>query len=130
MIKKVIAPILVLAFAITNLTILGLNLKNLAQSRIEDQDYFVKVDRQANIAIVEPNYGYFFHPDPEIKGDPTGEVLYEALNNIEQEYGVKETKMVSFERKGYTIPNLYVILKSNQPQETIANSQSLDQLSM
>ncbi|MGK7884030.1 MAG: hypothetical protein AB4057_05305 [Crocosphaera sp.] len=130
MLKKVIAPILVLAFAITNLTILGLNLKNLAQSRIEDQDYFVKVDRQANIAIVEPNYGYFFHPDPEIKGDPTGEVLYEALNNIEQEYGVKETKMVSFERKGYTIPNLYVILKSNQPQETIANSQSLDQLSM
>ncbi len=130
MLKKVIAPILVLAFAITNLTILGLNLKNLAQSRIEDQDYFVKVDPQANIAIVEPNYGYFFHPDPEIKGDPTGEVLYEALNNIEQEYGVKETKMVSFERKGYTIPNLYVILKSNQPQETIANSQSLDQLSM
>lgn len=130
MLKKVIAPILVLAFAITNLTILGLNLKNLAQSRIEDQDYFVKVDRQANIAIVEPNYGYFFHPDPEIKGDPTGEVLYEALSNIEQEYGVKETKMVSFERKGYTIPNLYVILKSNQPQETIANSQSLDQLSM
>ncbi|MDJ0579356.1 hypothetical protein [Crocosphaera sp.] len=130
MIKKVIAPILVLAFAITNLTILGLNLKNLAQSRIEDQDYFVKVDRQANIAIVEPNYGYFFHPDPDITGDPTGEVLYEALSNIEQEYGVKETKMISFERKGYIVPNLYVILKSNQPQETIANSQSLDQLSM
>ncbi|CCQ49422.1 hypothetical protein WH8501_18740 [Crocosphaera watsonii WH 8501] len=130
MLKKVIAPILVLAFAITNLTILGLNLRNLAQSRIEEQDYFVKVDRQANIAIVEPNYGYFFHPDPEVKGDPTGEVLYEALNSIEQEYGVKETKMISFERKGYMIPNLYVFLKSNQPQETIANSQSVDQLSM
>lgn len=130
MLKKVIAPILVLAFAITNLTILGLNLRNLAQSCIEKQDYFVKVDRQANIAIVEPNYGYFFHPDPEVKGDPTGEVLYEALNSIEQEYGVKETKMISFERKGYMIPNLYVFLKSNQPQETIANSQSVDQLSM
>ncbi|EHJ13582.1 hypothetical protein CWATWH0003_1738 [Crocosphaera watsonii WH 0003] len=38
--------------------------------------------------------------------------------------------MISFERKGYMIPNLYVFLKSNQPQETIANSQSVDQLSM
>ena len=108
MLKKVIAPILVLAFAITNLTILGLNLRNLAQSCIEEQDYFVKVDRQANIAIVEPNYGYFFHPDPEVKGDPTGEVLYEALNSIEQEYGVKETKMISFERKNFFYRSFYV----------------------
>ncbi len=130
MLKKIIAPTLVLAFAVISLTILGLNLRTLAQSRIEDQDYFVKVVPQANIAIVEPNYGYFFHPDPEVKGDPTGKVLYEALNDINQEYGVKETRMVRFERKGYMIPNLYVFLESNEPQETIAESQSVNQLSM
>ncbi|MEL4896260.1 hypothetical protein [Crocosphaera sp. Alani8] len=130
MLRKIIAPALVLAFAITNITILGLNLSNLAQSRIEDQDYFIKIDPQANIAIVEPNYGYYFHPDPEVEGDPTGEVLYKALSDINQEYEVKETRMISFERKGYMIPNLYVFLKSNESQGTIANSQSVEQLSM
>ncbi|MDJ0601251.1 MAG: hypothetical protein QNJ37_20705 [Crocosphaera sp.] len=130
MLKKIIAPTLVLAFAITSLTILGFNLRTLAQSHIEDQDYFIKLDRQANIAIVEPNYGYFFHPDPEVEGDPTGQVLYQALSDINQEYGVKEARMVRFERKGYMVPNLYVFLKSSEPQEMLAESQSVNQLSM
>ncbi|MDJ0657992.1 MAG: hypothetical protein QNJ42_00720 [Crocosphaera sp.] len=130
MLKKIVAPAIALAFAITTLTVLGLNLTSLAQSNIEDQDYFIKVDRQANVAIVEPNYGYYFHPDPEIEGDPTGQVLYQALSDINREYGVKEAMMVRFERKGYMIPNLYVFLKSNQPQETLAESQSPNQLSM
>ncbi|ACB54088.1 hypothetical protein cce_4740 [Crocosphaera subtropica ATCC 51142] len=130
MLKKIIAPAIALTFAITTLTILGLNLTNLAQSHIEDKDYFIKVNRQANVAIVEPNYGYYFHPDPEVEGDPTGQVLYQALSELNQEYGVKEAMMVRFERKGYMIPNLYVFLKSNQPQQTLAESQSPDQLSM
>ncbi|EAZ89024.1 hypothetical protein [Crocosphaera chwakensis] len=130
MLKKIIAPIIALTFAITTLTVLGLNLTSLAQSHIEDQDYFIKVDRQANVAIVEPNYGKFFHPDPDVEGDPTGQVLYQALSEINQEYGVKEAMMVRFERKGYMVPNLYVFLKSNQPQETLADSQSARQLSM
>ncbi|MDJ0843528.1 hypothetical protein [Crocosphaera sp.] len=130
MLKKIIAPTIALAFAITTLTILGVNLQSLAQSNIEDQDYFIKIDRQANVAIVEPNYGYYFHPDPEIEGDPTGQVLYQALSDINREYGVKEARMIRFERKGYMIPNLYVFLKSNPLQETIAESQSPNQLSM
>ncbi|WP_107671079.1 hypothetical protein [Cyanothece sp. BG0011] len=130
MLKKIIGPAIALAFAITTITILGLNLTNLAQSHIEDKDYFIKVNRQANVAIVEPNYGYYFHPDPEVEGDPTGQVLYQALSELNQEYGVKEAMMVRFERKGYMIPNLYVFLKSNQPQQTLAESQSPDQLSM
>lgn len=130
MLKKIIAPAIALAFAITTISILGFNLQGLAQSHIEDQDYFIKVDRQANVAIVEPNYGYYFHPDPEVKGDPTGQALYQALSELNQEYGVKEAMMVRFERKGYMIPNLYVFLKSNQPQEILAESQSPNQLSM
>ncbi len=130
MLKKIIGPAIALAFAITTLTVLGLNLKSLAQSHIEDQDYFIKLNRQANVAIVEPNYGYYFHPDPEVEGDPTGQVLYQALSELNQEYGVEEAMMVRFERKGYMIPNLYVFLKSNQPQETLAESQSPEQLSM
>lgn len=127
MFKKIIAPSVALAFAITTLTILGLNLGSLAQSHIEDQDYFIKLDSQANIAIVEPNYGYFFHPDPEIQGDSTGQVLYQALSDINGLYEVNETKMIRFERKGVMIPNLYVFLKSSEPRQIAVESQSLQQ---
>ncbi|MEM8777776.1 MAG: hypothetical protein AAGF26_02660 [Cyanobacteria bacterium P01_G01_bin.49] len=78
------------------------------------------------MAIVEPNYGYFFHPDPNIQGDSSGQSLYQALSEINERYGVQETKMVRFERKGYMIPNLYVFLKSNNPK-IVAETESLKQ---
>ena len=127
MLRKIIAPTLVLTFAITTLTILGINLANLAQANIEDQDYFIKFNPQSNVAIVEPNYGYFFHPDPEIQGDSSGENLYQALNEIKETYDVKDAKMVRFERKGYMIPNLYVLLKSREPQPIMAETHALKQ---
>lgn len=126
MFKKIIAPTLAIAFAITSLTILGINLKSLANSHIEDQDYFIKFNPQANMAIVEPNYGYFFHPDPDIQGNESGQELYQALSEINQRYGVEKAKMVRFERKGYVIPNLYVFLKSSEPKVTMTDNQIVE----
>lgn len=125
MLKRLIAPILAIAIALTSLTAIGLNLKGLAQSNLEDKDYFIKLHPKANIAIVEPNYGYFYHPDPEVHGDSSGQALYQALAELNRVYGVQETRMIRFERKGQMIPNLYVFLKSAEHQQILAEESPL-----
>ena len=125
MLKRIIAPLLAISFALTFLITLGVNLQGLAQSNLEDQDYFIKFHPKTNIAIVEPNYGYFYHPDQEVTGDPSGQPLYQALDELKQMYGVEEARMIRFERKGQMIPNLYVFLKSTEPQEMVAEETPL-----
>ena len=58
--------------------------------------------------MVEPNYGRFFNRDRTIEKDRSGEVLYTALEELNDKYDINRTQMVSFDRKGQIVPNLYV----------------------
>ncbi len=120
MLKRFIAPIVVLVVVLTVMTIIGLNSEVLAQTSEADQDYFLKPVPRANVVVVEPNYGRFYNPSPEIKGDASGQVLYSSLDELGQIYEIKGTKMVRFERKGQMIPNLYVYVDSTRMPESLA----------
>ncbi len=120
MLKRFIAPIVVLVVVLTVMTVIGLNSEVLAQTSEADQDYFLKPVPRANVVVVEPNYGRFYNPSPEIKGDASGQVLYRSLDELGQIYEIKATKMVRFERKGEMIPNLYVYVDSTRMPESLA----------
>ncbi len=120
MLRRFIAPILTLVVILTVTLIIGLNSEVLAQTSEADRDYFLKPIPRANVVVVEPNYGRFYNPNPEIKGDASGEVLYSSLDELGQIYEIKGTKMVRFERKGEMIPNLYVYVDSIRMPESLA----------
>ncbi|PSB08863.1 hypothetical protein C7B62_15270 [Pleurocapsa sp. CCALA 161] len=112
MLKRFMLPIILLAVIAVQATLMNLKPDFFLGNSEADQDYFLKLIPTANIAVIEPNYKHFFDPNSKVKGDVSGENLYEALNELNDNYGVKNVKMVSFERKGFMIPNLYVYLDS------------------
>ena len=120
MLKRFLAPFLVLSLVLTVITLIGLNSEVLAQTSEANQDYFIKPIPSAKLVVIEPNYGQFYNPNPEIKGDASGQVLYRSLDELGQIYQIKSTKMVRFERKGQMIPNLYVSVDSARMQESLA----------
>ncbi len=120
MLRRFIAPILTLVVILTVTLITSLNSEALAQTSEAERDYFLKPVPRANVVVVEPNYGRFYNPNPEIKGDASGEVLYSSLDELGQIYEIKGTKMVRFERKGEMIPNLYVYVDSIRMPESLA----------
>ena len=112
MLKRLFAPFLVLSLALSVIVITTLNSDILAQPSEADQDYFIKPIPRANVVVVEPNYGRFYHPSDEVEGDASGEILYNSLEEVKKDYEIKRTEMISFERKGKVIPNLYVHVDS------------------
>ncbi len=76
MLKRFTAPIVAFLLVITGLTFVGSNYDMLAKPSEADQTYFLKSVPEANMVVVEPNYGKFYHPDPSIQGDSSGEYLY------------------------------------------------------
>lgn len=120
MLKRFLAPFLLLSLVLTVITVFGLNAEVLAQTSEANQDYFIKPLPTNKIVVVEPNYGRFYNPNPEIKGDASGQGLFSSLDELGQIYEIKGTKMVRFERKGQMIPNLYVFVDSAQSQESLA----------
>jgi hypothetical protein len=120
MLKRFLAPFLVLSLVFTVITIIGLNSEVLANTSEANQDYFIKPISSADLVVVEPNYGRFYNPNPQIKGDASGQVLYSSLDDLAEMYEIKDTKMVRFERKGQMIPNLYVYVNPISSQETLA----------
>ena len=120
MLKKFLAPFLALSAVLTIVTVIGLNSEVLAQTSEANQDYFIKPIPTEKLVVIEPNYGRFYHPNPEVKGDASGQILYRSLDQLSQIYEIKGTKMVRFERKGQMIPNLYVSVQSTGMQEDLA----------
>ena len=76
MLKRFLAPFLVLSLVVTVITVLGLNAEVLAQTSEANQDYFIKPIPTNKLVVVEPNYGHFYNPNPEIKGDASGQGLF------------------------------------------------------
>ena len=108
MFKKFI-PAIALATAIfMQITIFSVSANDLTPQSESEFDYFIKPIPQSNLVVVEPNYGQFFNPDKTIEKDESGESLYPALDKLNKNYNIDQTRMVSFERNGQIVPNLYV----------------------
>ncbi|MEM9483449.1 MAG: hypothetical protein AAGA83_07125 [Cyanobacteria bacterium P01_F01_bin.116] len=122
MIKRFIAPIVALLVVVIGLTFVGSNYEALAMPSEADQVYFLKHIPDKKMVVVEPNYGSFYHPDPSIQGDSSGKLLYGSLDELADEYEIKGTKMVRFERKGKMIPNLYVFVDPLDGNSLIAEA--------
>lgn len=120
MLKRFILPIVLFAVIITQATLINLNSDSIAANSEAGRDYFIKFVPRSNVVVVEPNYRHFFDPNSEIEGDESGEVLYRALNELNDNYEIKDTKMVRFERKGFMIPNLYVYLDNADASSILA----------
>ncbi len=108
MLKRFIAPIAILTVVLMQMTIYNLSSNDPTQLSESDRNYFIKPIPQSNVVVVEPNYGSFFNPDKTIQGDASGEILYTALDELNENYNIGQTQMVRFERKGVMVPNLYV----------------------
>lgn len=112
MFRRYIAPIAaVVTVLLVQMTIFSLSANDPSQQSESDRDYFIKPISQSNVVVVEPNYGRFFNPDKTIKKDESGEILYKALNELNENYDINRTQMVRFDRKGQIVPNLYVHVK-------------------
>lgn len=114
MFRKFIAPIAIATAILMQITISSLSANDLTQQSEKEQDYFIKPILQSKVVVVEPNYGRFFNPDPTIEKDESGEILYTALEELNKNYDINRTQMVSFDRKGQIVPNLYVHLKDSK----------------
>ena len=127
MIKQLIAPVIALFVVLTGITTIAINYDSWAKPSEADQAYFIKDVSDANVVVVEPNYGKFYNPDPNVQGDPSGEILYSSLDGLAHSYDIKQTQMVRFERKGQMIPNLYVFVESPDGALQIADGISGEQ---
>lgn len=124
MAKGLIAPAIALFALITGLTFVATNYEMLAKPSEANRPYFIKHVPEVSMVLVEPNYGEFYHPNPEIQGDSSGEVLYSSLDNLAHSYDIKRTEMIRFERKGKMIPNLYVFVDLPSEEFQIVDGES------
>ncbi len=120
--KRLIAPLVALVAVITGLSLVHSNYDTLAKGSEADVAYFTKHLPEAGVVLVEPNYGEFYHPDPTIQGDSSGEQLYDSLDELARIYDIKDTQMVQFERKGEMIPNLYVFVNGLDEEIRLASA--------
>lgn len=125
MIRGFFAPVVALFVVIAGLTFVATNQDALAKPSEANESYFIKHIPDVSMVLVEPNYGEFYHPNPEIQGDASGEILYSSLDDLSRSYDIKRTEMVRFERKGKMIPNLYVFVDSPSEEFQLANSASV-----
>lgn len=114
MLRTFIAPIAIATAILLQLTLSSLSANDLTQQSESERDYFIKPITQSKVVVVEPNYGRFFNPDRTIEKDESGEVLYTALDELDENYEINRTQMVSFERKGQIVPNLYVHIEDSK----------------
>jgi hypothetical protein len=108
---------LLIAIALITATVIGFNLPSSAED--ESQEYFFKPVPRTNLVVIEPNYGHIFH-EGETEAEATRH-LYNSLGELQEDYNIRETKLIEFERKGKMIPNLYVYVDAPDATEVLAN---------
>jgi len=108
---------LFIAIALVTATIIGFNLPSSAED--ESQEYFFKPVPRTNLVVVEPNYGHLYH-DGETEAEATRH-LYNSLGKLQEDYDIRETRLIEFERKGKMIPNLYVYVDAPDATQVLAN---------
>ena len=128
MLRKLLAPIAIVTAILAQVFIYNLNADEIAQQSENNRNYFIKPVLQSNVVVVEPNYGRFFNPDSSVEKDESGEILYSALEELEASYEIDGTQMISFDRKGQMVPNLYVRVKE-QDNNLVISDRSMELLS-
>ena len=123
MLRKFIAPIAIATAILMQIIIFNLSTNDLTQQSESERNYFIKPILQSNVVVVEPNYGQFFNPDKTIEKDESGESLYTALDELNKNYNIDQTRMVSFERNGQIVPNLYVHINQELPTSNLLAKQ-------
>lgn len=108
---------LFIAIALLTATVIGLNFPSSAGE--ENQDYFFKPVPRTNLVVVEPNYGHLYH-DGETEAEAR-KYLYNSLGKLQEDYEIRETRLIEFERKGKMIPNLYVYVDAPDATKVLAN---------
>jgi len=108
---------LFIAIALLAATVIGLNFPTSAAE--ENQDYFFKPVPRTNLVVVEPNYGHLYH-DGETETEARRH-LYNSLGKLQEDYEIRETRLIEFERKGKMIPNLYVYVDAADATKVLAN---------
>lgn len=106
-----------IAIALVTATIISFTLPSSAGD--ESQEYFFKPVPRTNLVVVEPNYGHLFH-DGETEAEAI-HYLYDSLGKLQEDYNIRETKLIEFERKGKMIPNLYVSVDAPDATQVLAN---------
>ncbi|MDJ0568518.1 MAG: hypothetical protein QNJ53_05680 [Pleurocapsa sp. MO_192.B19] len=128
MLKRFVAPIVILTVMLMQITISSVSANDSTQLNEGDRNYFIKPIPQSNVVVVEPNYRSYFHPDKTIQGDASGEVLYTALDELSENYNLGQTQMIRFERKGIMIPNLYVRINEDNSNIRLDDELIADEL--
>lgn len=108
---------LFVAIALVVATIIGFNLPGAIDEA--SQDYFIKPVPRNNLVVVEPNYGRMFH-EGETEAEAVRHV-YDSLPEIQEDFKICQTKLIEFERKGKTVPNLYVYVEASDAKKVLAN---------
>ena len=98
-------------------TVIGFNFPSSPDEA--SQEYFFKPVPRTNLVVVEPNYGHIYH-DGETEAEAVRH-LYKSLGKLQDNYSIRETKLIEFERKGKMIPNLYVYVDAPDAKEVFAN---------
>lgn len=109
---------LLIAIALFTATVIGFNFPNSPSEK--NQAYFIKPIPEANLVVVEPNYGHIFH-DGETEAEATQD-LYNSLQELKNNYNIRQTQLVAFERKGKMVPNLYVQIDETDGEQQIAHN--------
>ncbi len=108
---------LFIAIALITATIIGFNLPSAVDEA--NREYFFKPVPRTNLVVVEPNYGHLYH-DGETEAEAV-RYLYNSLGELQEDYNIRETKLIEFERKGKMIPNLYVYVDAPDATKVLAN---------
>ncbi|WP_088893229.1 hypothetical protein [Leptolyngbya ohadii] len=116
--QRFLAPLISIGIGVTLLLVAILNLNQPTSSMFDTDSasYFIKPVEINHLYVVEPNMeGYM---NENIDPPNLEEVVYSSLDELDQRYEIDRTEIVNIERKGVTIPNLYVYVHpSNSPAD-------------
>lgn len=112
--QKFLAPILSIGIGLMLLLVAIFNM-NQPTSAMFDQassSYFIKPIEMNHLYLVEPDMEGYMNENvdpPNLK-----EVVYRSLDELDKRYAIDKTELINVERKGVTIPNLYVYVHPDQ----------------
>lgn len=119
--QRFLAPIIAIGIGVALLFVAILNLNQPTSTMFDttSSSYFIKPVEMNHLYVVEPNMeGYM---NENIDPPNFEEVLYSSLNELDQRYEIDKTEIVNIERKGVTIPNLYVYVHPGNSSADRAN---------
>lgn len=118
--QRFLAPLISIGIGLTLLIVAIFSLNQPTSSMFDSTSasYFIKPVETNHLYLVEPNMEGYMNENV----DPPNleEVVYSSLNELDRRYAIDKTEMVNIERKGVTIPNLYVYVHPDNLDADVA----------